>query len=113
VVAYHKLKAFRQAEEILPELLRLADSRFLANRHERVTMLNTAAAIYIAENKYSQTEPILREAVSVGRSEFVTGHPLLGSTLRTYSEVLEKMNRKDDAIHIRAEAEVLLVSPPK
>jgi tetratricopeptide (TPR) repeat protein len=111
VVVYNKLKAFRQAEEIIPEMLRLAESQFGANHPQRAIVLNDAAAVYVAEKKYSLAEPLLREAVAVGKRNFPAGHPLVRTALLNHCYVLEKLNRKQEAAHSRAEAQVLLAFP--
>jgi nephrocystin-3 len=113
VVAYNQLKAFRQAEEIIPEMLRLAEWQFGVNHPERAVVLNDAAAVYVAEKKYGQAEPLLREAVTVAKQRFPAGHPLVTNTLLNYCVVLEKLNRKDEAAHNRAEAQVLRAFPQK
>jgi hypothetical protein len=111
VVAYAKLKELRQAENIIPEMLKLGESRLGVNHRQRVTLLNNAAAVYNIEKKYSQAEPLVREAVAVSKNDFPPGHPLVRSTLLEYSYVLEKLNRKPEAARYRTEAQVLLAFP--
>jgi tetratricopeptide (TPR) repeat protein len=111
VVAYEKLKCFQQAEEIVPEMLKLGESRLGANHPQRVILLNNAAAVYIAEKKYTQAEPLLREAVALSKNDFLAGHPLVRNKLLSYSYVLENLNRYPEAARYRAEAEVLLAFP--
>jgi tetratricopeptide (TPR) repeat protein len=113
VVAYNKLKAFRQAEEIIPEMLQLAESQFSANHPQRAIVLSDAAAVYVAEKKYSQAERLLREAVAIGKRRFPAGHPLVRTSLLNYCYMFEKLNRKQEAAHSRAEAQVLLAFPEK
>jgi tetratricopeptide (TPR) repeat protein len=113
VAAYDKLRDFRQAEEIIPEMLRLAESQFGANHPQRSIALSDAAAVYVAEKKYSLAEPLLREAVAIGKRRFPAGHPLVRTALLNYCYVLEKLDRKQEAAQSRAEAQVLLAFPEK
>jgi tetratricopeptide (TPR) repeat protein len=108
VVAYNELKAFRQAEEMIPEMLRLAESQFGANHPQRAIALSDAAAVYTAQKKYGLAEPLLREAVAIDKRHFPAGHPLLRNTLLNYSYVLEKLDRRQEAACGRAEADILL-----
>ncbi len=111
MVAYTRLKAFHHAEQIIPGMLALGESQFGVNHPERAILLSDAAAVFVAEKKYDQAEPLLREAVTVGKREFPAGHPLVRNTLLNYSDVLEKLDRKQEAARGRAEAGVLLEFP--
>jgi hypothetical protein len=113
ILVYQELKAFQKAEQIIPEALELAVSRFGPDHPERVILLNTAAAVYVAEKKYEQAEPLLREGAEVGRRRLPAGHPLLSSVLQNYSYVLAKLNRPEEASRARAESEALLAFPRK
>jgi hypothetical protein len=55
--------------------------------------------VYVAEKKYSQAEPLLREAVAVSKHDFPAGHLLVRNTLLNYSYLLEKLNRKQEGAH--------------
>lgn len=92
-------------------MLRLAESQFGANHPQHAIVLNDAAVVYVAEKKYSLAEPLLREAIAVGKQNFPAGHPLVRTALLNHCNVLEKLNRKQEAPHSRAEAQVLLAFP--
>jgi len=106
---YTKLKAFREGEELMPHLLVLGESVFGHNHPERVILLNSVAAFYVAEKKYGDAEPLLREAADIARHQLVTGHPITRITLLNYSYVLAELNRKDEAARVRAESDVVRV----
>ena len=113
VVAYNHLKAFQEAEAIIPEMLRLMDADPNISQPERIVILNNTAAVYAAEKKYENAETMLRTAVATGRQHLPSGHPLVRGTFLNYSHVLEKLNREQDAARYRAEADVLLAFPKK
>jgi tetratricopeptide (TPR) repeat protein len=109
LVVYTKLKAFMQGEELMPHLLALGESVFGHNHPENVILLNNAAAFYVAEKKYGDAEPLLREAANIARHQLAAGHPITTSTLLNYSYVLVKLNRTDEAARVRAESDVVRV----
>jgi tetratricopeptide (TPR) repeat protein len=106
---YAKLKAFRQGEELMPHLLALGESVFGHNHPVRVLLLNNAAVFYVAEKKYGDAEPLLREAADIARHQLAAGHPITRKTLLNYAYVLAKLNRKDEAARVRAESDVVRV----
>jgi tetratricopeptide (TPR) repeat protein len=107
MMVYAKLKAFRQGEELMPHVMALSESLFGHNHPERVILLNNAAALYVAEKKYGDAEPLLREAADIAHHQLAAGHPMTRSTLLHYSYVLAKLNRKDEAARVRAESDVV------
>jgi len=111
ILIYQEIKAYQQAEELIPEVLELGASRFGLDHPIRLLLLNAVAALYVAEKKYEKAEPLLREAAGVGRRQFPVGHPLLSSVLQNYSYVLAKLNRYDEASRARAESGALLAFP--
>jgi tetratricopeptide (TPR) repeat protein len=111
IVVYQKVRAFREAEEIIPKVLKLGLSRFGADHPERVRLLSTCAGVYLAEKKYGQAESLLREAAEIARRQLPAGHPVLTNVLQNYSYVLTKLGRKDDGARTRAEGEILLAFP--
>lgn len=113
LVAYGDLKAFREAEELIPQAIHLSEHQFGISRSQRVMVLSAAASVYVSEKKYDEAEPFLREAVDVGKQQYPPGHPLIRNALLNYSYVLEKLNRRQEAARHRAEAEVLLAFPQK
>jgi len=92
-----RLKAFRQGEELVPRLLALGESLLGHIHPERVILLNNVAAFYVAEKKYGDAEPVLREAADIAQHQLGAGHPITRKTLLNYAYVLARLNRKDDA----------------
>jgi tetratricopeptide (TPR) repeat protein len=111
LMVYAKLKAFRQGEELMPHVLALGESVFGHNHPRRVILLNNAAAFYVAEKKYGDAEPLLREAADIAHHQLAAGHPITRSTLLNYSYVLAKLNRKNEAARVKAESDVVRASP--
>jgi tetratricopeptide (TPR) repeat protein len=107
------LKAFRQGEALIPQMLALSDSLFGRNHPERVSLLNNAAAFYVAEKRYGDAELLLHDAAEIARHQLAPGHPRTRSTLLNHSYVLRKLNRKDDAARARAESEVVRAAPAR
>lgn len=113
ILIYQEMKAYQQAEELIPDVLELGASRFGLDHPIRLLLLNAVAALYVAEKKYEKAEPLLREAAEVGRKRYPVGHPLLSSVLQNYSYVLAKLNRNDEALRTRAESAAVLAFPRK
>ena len=111
MVAYRKLKAFRQAEELIPQTLERSAAAFGPGHRMRIILLNNAAAVYIAEKKYEQAEPLLHDAVERSRRAFPPGHPLLINVLLNYSELMTRLHRQSEASLARAESHALLAFP--
>ena len=111
IVIYQELRAFREAEQLIPEALRLALISFGPDHTERMILLNNCAGVYLAEKKYVEAEALLHEAAGIGRRQLPAGHPLLNNVLRNYSYALERLHRTDEAARARAESQVLLAFP--
>jgi hypothetical protein len=73
-----------------------------------VVLLNTAAAVYLADRKYEEAEALLRDAVAAG-SCLPAGDPVMIQVLRNYADALERLNRGDEAARMRAESDVISV----
>ena len=111
IVIHQELREFREAEELIPEALRLALISFGPEHPERMILLNNSAGVYLAERKYAEAEALLHEAADIGRRRLPAGHPILNNVLRNYSYALERLHRTDDAARARAESQVLLAFP--
>ena len=113
IVIYQEMRSLLDAEQVIPEALKLARIWFGPDRPEFMVLLNNCAGVYLAEGKYSQAEAMLHEAAEIGRRRLTEGHPVLISVLRNYAYVLEKLHRQDEAARARAESEVLLAFPER
>jgi hypothetical protein len=111
MMVYAKLKNFKQAEELMPYVLALGESVFGHNHPERVILLDNAAALDVAEKKYGDVAPLLREAVDIAQHGLAVGHPMIRTTLSNYSYVLARLGRRDEAARVKAESEVVRVNP--
>jgi hypothetical protein len=108
-----RLKAFRQGEELAPRLRALGESLLGHIHPERVILLNSVAAFYVAEKKYGDAEPVLREAAEIAQHQLAAGHPITRKTLLNYAYVLARLNRKDEAARVKAESDVVRASPSR
>jgi Flp pilus assembly protein TadD len=113
IVILKERRAFQEAEQIIPEALKLALILYGPDHPERMFLLNNSAGVYLAEKKYAQAEALLHEAAGIGSCRLTAGHPLLNTVLQNYAYVLDKLNRKDEAARARAESQVLLAFPDR
>lgn len=110
IIAHEKLKEFRKAEKMIPEMLRLCLLHFRPDHPNRIVVLQNAGAVYFGLGKYEEAEYLLKEGVAVGRQYLPAGHPALRQTLRIYSQVLLRLHRPQEAAQARAESELISVT---
>jgi tetratricopeptide (TPR) repeat protein len=108
-----QLKLFREGELAAHEMLRMGEAQFGNDHPERLVLLNHAAALYVAEKKYQEAEPLLTQAVQLAKQLYPAGHPVVSKMLDDYSFVLKKLNRNSEAAIARAESNVVLAFPQK
>ena len=111
MLGYEKLKAYAQAEALVPEVVNTPDSQIGPHPQDRVILLVMAASVYTAEKKYERAAPLLKEAVELSEHSLPRGNPASGAALASYSQVLAAMGRTEEASRVRAESDVLLVFP--
>ena len=68
------------------------------------TGLNNLAALYHAQGKYAQAEPISARAVAIYEKSLGPNHPELALALQNRAALMRKMNRKDEAEKMEARA---------
>lgn len=90
----HFLAALREAETFGPQDLRLAAT------------LNNLAALYRAQAKYAEAEPLYRRALTILEESLGPEHPLVARLLDNYAALLRQTNREAEAakFEIRSEA---------
>ncbi|MCZ6753169.1 MAG: tetratricopeptide repeat protein, partial [Acidobacteria bacterium] len=87
--------ALQEAEKFGPEDPRLA------------TSLNNLAALYLAQGKYGETEPLLQRALAIVEKALGPEHPEVATSLENYADLLRKMGREDEAAKMEARAQAI------
>jgi tetratricopeptide (TPR) repeat protein len=113
MLGYEKLKAYRQAEALIPELLKLGVAQLGPSHPDRVMLLSIAASVYVAQKKYRQAAPLLKQGVELSKRLFRLGHPVSRVMLANYSHVLAELGQTEEASRMRAESQVLLAFPER
>jgi tetratricopeptide (TPR) repeat protein len=111
MVGYEKLKAYRQAEALIPEILGAGVAQLGPNHPDHVVLLNLAASVYLAQKKYERAAPLLKEGVELSKRLFRPGNPVSRTLLTNYSFVLTKLGQAEEASRAWAESQVLLAFP--
>jgi tetratricopeptide (TPR) repeat protein len=113
VLGYEKLKAYREAEALIPEMLEVGVSKLGPSHPERVMLLDIAASVYFAEKKYELAVPLLKQGVELSKRVFPPGNPVSRILLANYSYVLADLGQTEEASRVRAETQVLLALPER
>jgi tetratricopeptide (TPR) repeat protein len=111
MLGYKKLKAYREAETLIPEMLEAGASQLGLSHPDRVMLLDIAASVYVAEKKYELAVPLLKQGVELSRRVFPPGNPVSRILLTNYSYVLAELGQTEEASRVRAESQVLLAFP--
>jgi len=111
MLSYEKLKAYRQAEALIPEILGRGVSQLGPSHPNHVVLLNLAASVYVAQKKYERAAPLLKEGVELSKRLFRPGSPVSRILLANYSFVLAKLGQAEEASRAWAESQVLLAFP--
>jgi tetratricopeptide (TPR) repeat protein len=76
--------------------------------------LNNLAAIYEAQGKYAEAEPLYKRANAIREKALGYKHPDLLKVLMNYADLLRKMSRGDEAARMDARvAEIRASADPK
>jgi tetratricopeptide (TPR) repeat protein len=113
MLGYEKIKAYHEAESLIPETLAMAATQLGPNHPDHVMLLNVAASVYVAQRKYQQAEPLLKQGVELCKGLFRRGNPVSRILLANYSYVLAQLGRTEEASRLRAESQVLLAFPER
>ncbi len=71
------------------------------------TSLNNLAALYHAQGKYMEAEPLFKQALVTQKKVLGKNHPSVAQTLENYAELLRKTNRKKKAKKMEARAKAI------
>jgi tetratricopeptide (TPR) repeat protein len=113
MLGYEKLKAYREAEALIPETLEVGLSQLGPDHPDRVMLLDIGASVYVAQKKYKLAAPLLKQGVELGKRLFRLGNPVSRTVLANYSHVLAELGQTEEASRVRAESQVLLAFPER
>jgi tetratricopeptide (TPR) repeat protein len=113
ILGYEKLKAYREAEALIPGALEEGAAQLGPSHPDRVLLLSIAASVYVVQKKYALAAPLLKQSVELSRRVFRLGHPISRVVLANYSHVLAELGQTEEASRLRAESQVLLAFPER
>jgi tetratricopeptide (TPR) repeat protein len=97
----HKLvkigKAGMWAHTLVKEALTVAENTFGSNHPNFATSLNNLAAVYQAQGKYAQAEPLHKRALKIREKAFGPEHPDVGQSLKNLAAVYQAQGRYAEA----------------
>ncbi len=91
----------------------------LGPEHPDVSLsLNNLAALYLAQGKYTEAEPLFQRALIVLTRAVGPEHPVVATMLESYARMLRVLNRHDEAEKMEARAQAIRAkhaeeNPPK
>ncbi len=115
-------KAYQKADYAEAEKLFLAalkEGERFGNQDPRfAASLNNLAALYVAQGKYTDAEPLLQRALAIGEKALGPEHPDVAAVLENYAALLHKLNRDAEADKMEARAQAIRAkhaeeNPPK
>ncbi len=71
------------------------------------TSLNNLAALYRAQGKYAQAEPLYRRSLAIVEKALGPEHPQVAQSLENYAALLHKLNRDAEADKMEARAQAI------
>ena len=80
--------------------------------------LNNLAALYQAQGKYAEAEPLFRQSLAIVEKALGPEHPNVATALDNYAKLLRKTNRNAEAAKLEARAQAIRAmhgaqNPPK
>jgi len=70
--------------------------------------LNNLAQLYLKLHRYTEAEPLFREALAIREKRLGPDHPEVAITLKSYSALLRDTKRKSEAKELSARAKDIL-----
>ena len=69
--------------------------------------LNNLAALYQAQDKYAEAEPLDKRALAIVEKVLGPKHPHVATSLENYADLLRKTNREAEAAKLEARAKAI------
>ena len=124
---YRAQGRYAEAEPLLRRALAIVEKRVAEKELEpedpRVVevvapILDNLAALYTAQAKYAEAEPLFRRALAIREKTLGPERPEVAKTLDNYAELLRKTNREAEAAKLEARAKAIRAkhagkNPPK
>ncbi len=74
---------------------------------EVATSLNNLAALYAAQGRYAEAEPLYKRALAIREKALGPAHPNVADSLENYAAVLRKTGRTTEAANLEARANAI------
>ena len=97
---------YAESEKLLLFALKEAE-KFGEQDPRLATSLNNLAALYQAQGKYAEAEPLSRRALAIWEKVLGPDHPNVATALGNYAKLLRKTNRKAEAAKLEARAQAI------
>ena len=78
-----------------------------AAEYALITDLNNMAALYSAQGKYAEAEPLYKSSLAIREKALGPEHPNVAKSLENYSDLLRKTRRGDEAAMMDARAKAI------
>ena len=100
---------YAEAEKQLEAALKEAEA-FGLDDVRLATSLNNLAALYHAQGKYAEAEPLYQRALAIWEKALGPDHPNVAVSLENYASLLCNTNRDAEAAQIEARANTILAT---
>ena len=95
--AFSCLKRYKEAEDLLREILSLAEEKTAPNHANIVIPLENLAEFLIGTNQLKEAETLLRRALAIAESAFGKEHPRVASLFHKLGSLLHQTNHLEEA----------------
>ncbi len=105
---YAAQERYEKAELLFKSSLEIENKVLGSNHPNNGETLNSLALTYYLQGKYVEAEPLLKNAIEIFEKALGQNHPSYLTVCENYSELLEKLNRKDEATKLREQIKTIL-----
>ena len=91
-------------DTLAKEALTVAENTSGPNHPNVATFLNNLTALYQAQGKYAEVEPLYKRALTIAKKILGPEHPHVATINENLAELYQKMGKKDDAQKLKARA---------
>ena len=101
---YAAQKKYAEAELAYRRSLAILEKTVGVKHPEFAFTLINQALLYVAQERYAEAGPLYERSIAVLEEALGPEHPNLAEILESYSDVLSKTGRDDEAVQMRARA---------
>ena len=94
---------YAEAEKLLSDALKEAE-KLGPNDPRLAASLNNLAAIYDAQGKYAEAEPLYKRSLAIREKALGPDHPDVATTLENYADLMRKTGREAEAEKMKVRA---------